>query len=127
MARTATRLYVPLDVGFFDDARVVDAGEKAAWLYLNMLSKAKGLDSDGVLTRQQIGRLGVSGWQARLRTLVAVGLVVERPDGYSIGSWLKWNESAQARADRLADDRRRKAEKLEAIRAAESQTLKAVK
>lgn len=109
MARVATRIYVPLDVNFFDDAKIVEAGEPAAWLYLNMCAKAKQLDEDGVMTRAQIERLRVKGWQRRLARLIEVGAVEEAGAGvYGIVGWLNWNESKAARAERLKADRARK-------------------
>ena len=109
MARTATRIYVPLDVTFFDDVKVVDAGEAAAWLYLNMMVKAKQLDSDGLMSEAQIERLRIRGWRRRLDALVAVGLVAQTlPGVYVIVGWLNWNESRDARAARLKADRDRK-------------------
>lgn len=109
MARTATRIYVPLDVTFFDDGKVVAAGEGAAWLYLNMMGKAKQLDSDGLMTEAQIERLRIRGWRRRLDALVAVGLVEQTlPGTYVIAGWLNWNESKAARAARLKADRDRK-------------------
>ena len=110
MARTAARIYVPLDAGFFDDDRIITAGEKAAYLYLNMMTKAKGLDTNGVLSAQQLSRLGVPGWQSRIKSLVNLGLIEQNGDSYAITGWLKWKESTEARAHRLADERRRKAE-----------------
>jgi hypothetical protein len=113
VSRVASKIYVPLDVAFFDDARMVEAGEKAQYLYLNMLTKAKGVDSDGVLTKAQVARLAVPGWQSRLRALEAVGAVTITGDQVQIVSWLRWNESADARRQRLEEDRRRKAEAAE--------------
>lgn len=110
MSRAASKIYVPLDVAFFDDARIVAAGEKAAWLYLNMLTKAKALDCDGILTRQQIARLAVPGWQARLRALEAAGAVQLDQDEVTITGWLKWNEPASSRRERLEQQRQAKAE-----------------
>ena len=114
MARAAARLYVPLDVGFFDDEKIVAAGEKAGWLYLTMLTKAKLLDTDGVLTKGQIAKLGITNWLPRLKALLETGAVVELPmarDTYAIAAWYRWNESKDARAQRLADDRDRKKSK----------------
>jgi hypothetical protein len=111
MARTVSRFHVPLDVNFFDDGKVVDAGEAAGWLYLAMMTKAKTLDTDGVLSRAQIDRLGVKGWPKRLARLVEVGLVDQAQDHYGLVGWLNWNESAAAREARREADRKRKAEK----------------
>lgn len=112
MARTAARIYVPLDANFFDDDKIIEAGEAAGWLFLNMMAKAKQLDSDGLLTRAQVERLAVRGWQRRLATLLDVGAVQETTPGiYVIPGWLNWNESKAARAERLRADRERKAAK----------------
>jgi hypothetical protein len=111
MGRVAARLYVPLDVGFFDDEKVVAAGEKAAFLYLAMCAKAKLLDTDGILTRGQIAKTALPGWQARLKALLEQQAVIEVPmqrDAYLIAAWHKWNESKETRGDRLAEDRARK-------------------
>ena len=113
MARQPKRLYVPLDVAFFDDEKIIHAGEKAAWLYLALLAKAKQLDTDGVLTKGQITRLGIPGTPARLKALLEAELIFELPlqrDTYAIGGWHKWNESKDDRATRLANDRKRKEE-----------------
>lgn len=109
MARTASRIYVPLDANFFDDDKVLAAGEQATYLYLAMMARAKQLDTDGVLTTLQIERLNVKGWQKRLAKLVEVGLVDHAIDCYGIVGWLKWNESREARQARLALERQRKA------------------
>ena len=112
MARAASRIYVPLDANFFDDDKIVRAGEPAGWLFLNMLAKAKQLDSNGLLTRPQVERLAVKGWPRRLDALLAVGAIEETlPGTYYIPAWLKWNESSEARAERLEADRKRKAQK----------------
>lgn len=101
MARnSASRIYVPLDAAFFDDDKVIEAGESATMLYLNMLCRIKQLDSDGILTRSQVGRLSVTGWQKRLSRLVAVGLVNECDEGYAVAAWLKWHEPSAVRSAR---------------------------
>ncbi len=109
MARVATRIYVPLDVNFFDDDKILQAGEAAGWLYLNMCARAKQLDNDGVMTREQIARCGVKGWQRRLARLIEVGAIEQAGEGiYGVVGWLKWNESKAERGDRLAAERARK-------------------
>ena len=42
MPRLARRLSVPIDVGFMDDDKVIQAGEQAAWLYLALALLAHG-------------------------------------------------------------------------------------
>lgn len=108
------RLYVPLDASFPDDDKIVEAGERAGWLYVHMLCKCKAIDTDGVLTKAQIAKLGVPGWQARLADLVRTEAVVvseESPGAYVIPAWLKWNRSRQQRDEVRAADRKRKADK----------------
>lgn len=118
MAR-APRLYVPLDLGFFDDVRVMRAGEKAAWLYLNMLARTRSLDTDGVLFAEQIAKLSVPGWKARLESLVREGLIESTTtDCYVITSWTKWNETSDERAQRKHEEAQRKAEARAKARAA---------
>jgi hypothetical protein len=118
MARTASRIYVPLDATFFDDDKVIEAGEAAGWLYLNMLARAKQLDTDGVLTTPQMERLHVRNWRQRVKKLTEVGLIEDALGVYGIVGWLKWNESVAARATRLESERIAKAQRAQA-RAAE--------
>ena len=108
MARNIPRLYVPLDVLFFDDDRVAEAGERAGWLLLAMYCQIKASGKDGVITRTQISRLNVSGWQRRLDTLIEFGLV-QCPNGgdcFVVPSWLKWNESQATLCKRKEDGRK---------------------
>jgi len=109
MARRANRIYVPLDANFFDDDKIVTAGEPAGWLFLNMCAKAKQLDTDGVLSRAQVERLAVKGWQKRLDQLIAVEAVVEHDGQIGICGWLNWNDSVEDRAQKRKADRDRKA------------------
>lgn len=117
MSRTASKIYVPLDVTFFGDDKILDAGEKAAWLYLNMMTQSKASDSDGFLSRAQVAKLGVPGWQARLKALLVVEdrhgdrLVTEPDPGiYHLPAYAKWNELSADRRERLEKERQRKAE-----------------
>ena len=91
------RLYVPLDVEFFDNEKILGVGEKAGWLYLAMLCEAKRRMSDGVVTKRQLVALQVPGWQQRLATLISAGLVLETdaPDRWLIEAFLDWNLSAE--------------------------------
>jgi len=116
VARTAARIYVPLDAVFFERRPGVDMSEQAQNLYLRMCAKAKMLDCNGALSAKQIGSLGLTTWRKRLTELLTVvdedgkPPVTERDDGtYYITGWLNWNESSEARADRLAKDREKKA------------------
>lgn len=109
MARRKGGLYLPLDVNFWDDPRIVRAGEKSAVLYLAMCLACKRLNQDGRLEALQIDRLHVSGWRARLAPLLQEQLVLDLDDGaYTIASWLQHNDPAHVIAQRRADDAARK-------------------
>jgi hypothetical protein len=109
MARKPRNVYLPLDIEFFDNERVLTAGEKAGWLYLAMCCRSKRLLSDGLLTPQQIDRLHIPGWRTRLAKLVETGLVVGTDDGrYLILGWLERNLSAEQVEQHRAKDRVRK-------------------
>lgn len=103
-------LFLPLSVNFMDDPKVLRAGEQAAWLYLAMCLTCKRLgESDGVMAELQVGRLGVPGWQKRLKALLEHGLV-ERLDSehVAIVGWLNHNDSADEVAAKRAKDAERK-------------------
>lgn len=109
MSRRPRNIYLPLDVEFFDNDRVITAGEKAGWLYIAMCCRSKRLLSDGVLSVQQIDRLHVPAWKQRLAALLEVGLVVPTDDGrYLILGWLERNMSAEQVDQARARDRFRK-------------------
>ncbi len=109
MAR-APRLYVPLDVGFFDDVRIMRAGEKAGWLYLNMLTQTRSSDTDGVLFAEQVAKLAVPGWKQRMAALIREGLVEDRGEhGYAVANWSKWNQTAAEREEAKRAEAARKA------------------
>lgn len=109
MSRKSTRIYLPLDVSFMDDEKIIRAGEHAGWLYLAMALRCKALGLDGLLSDVQVARLHVPDWQARLEALVREKAVVERKNGYFLPAYLKWNESSKEKEERLERDRKRKA------------------
>lgn len=91
------RLYVPLDVEFATDPKIITAGHTAAYLYICSLAHAKRAQNDGRIARQQLPYLapGLPGKpEKHAATLVAVGLWEQHPDGYAIAAWLKHNLSA---------------------------------
>lgn len=109
MPRKPRGIYLPLDIEFFDNDRVIRAGEKAGWLFIAMCCRAKRLLSDGVLSEQQIDRLHIAGWRRRLDTLIEVGLVIPTDDGrFLILGWLERNMSAEQVEAARARDRVRK-------------------
>lgn len=109
MGRKPGMIYFPLDVEFFDNDKILTVGERPGWLYLAMNARAKKLLTDGLLTRLQIERLHISGWQKRLDALVDAKLVMVTDDGrYLIIGFLERNMSAAQVAAKRAADRDRK-------------------
>ena len=106
------KLYLPLDVEFFDDDKILAVGEKAGWLYLALCCEAKRRMSDGWVTKRQVIALQIPGWQARVATLVTAGLVVPddpwAADRWLIASFLDWNLSAAQVMEGRERDRKRK-------------------
>jgi hypothetical protein len=114
------RLYLPLDVSFFDDDRIIAAGDGPTLLYLAICLRCKQLAVDGLLSEAQISRLGRPKWKKELARLVELEAVlwdVER-SFYVVAAWFSHNEAMSAIEERRAADRKRKAE--EARKAAEA-------
>ena len=108
MARIG-RLFLPLDVNFFDSDMFDEVGEPAAVLYLAMCCKAKSLFSDGVVSRHQVARFGLPRWEARLKKLIAAGHVVEiEEDKLWIPAWTQHNETVEQITEKRRKDRERK-------------------
>jgi hypothetical protein len=115
-----TRLHVQLDVDYYDDPKIIDAGEKAELLYLRGLAFCKkNWRADGFITDGQLVRSvapGLTSVQARAKRLVEVGLWVRDTDdlfgngkGYRVVAWLKRNPSAaEIEANRRADSDRKR-------------------
>lgn len=103
--RRRNRLYVPLDVEFATDPKILDAGPLAAYLYVCSLAYCKRSDEAGNIHRSQLRvlALGLPGRaQQYADTLVKVGLWAETPEGWEIPSWLKHNLSPDQLEDRKA-------------------------
>jgi hypothetical protein len=104
------KLYVPLTVTFFDDDRIIEAGDGATLLYLAMCCRCKAMGTDGRLTETQIARLSRPRWKTELRRLAELELVVwdEVYQEWAIAGWLIHNESLASIDERRAKDRDRK-------------------
>ncbi len=95
------RPYIRLDAAFMDDDRIIEAGERAAWLYLAVLMSCRQRRADGIISRGQVARLNVAGWQSRLAKLLSVGLLVETDDHtshdvvYLVPGWSKWQRTEE--------------------------------
>jgi hypothetical protein len=90
------RTWFPLDVAFTADDKILAAGERAGWLYLAMLGRIYLTKHHGVITRLEVGSLGIPGWDKRLGDLVKVGLIQYLEDGvYLLPAWEDWQGDPQ--------------------------------
>lgn len=105
------KLYVPLTVTFFEDDRIIEAGDAPTLLYLAMCLRCKVMGTDGRLQEIQISRLNRSRWKAELTKLASLGLVVrdEVTREWCISGWFAHNDSLAEIDERRAADRARKA------------------
>jgi hypothetical protein len=111
--------YVPLAVNYADDEAIMDAGEDAELMYLRILAfcgrtpKTEGWISDkqirtrlGLELRPELGPETAP--EKRAERLAEVGLLTREGCGYRVGSWLRWNRSAEEVARTQGQDRERK-------------------
>lgn len=106
------KLYVPLTVTFFEDDRIIQAGDGPTLLYVGMCLKCKAMGTDGRLTEIQIERLHRRKWKAELARLAELELVLfdESSGDWFVASWFSHNEAIFQLDARRAADRKRKAE-----------------
>lgn len=97
-------LFVPLNVEYDSDDKVIEAGPLAELLYIRSLAFCKRTMSDGVVRRSQMVIVGRSIPDAteHAATLVAVGLWEPCSDGWRVASWLKHNKSTEQLAAKKA-------------------------
>lgn len=97
-------LFVPLDVNYADDPKMIEAGAEAELVYVRSLAIAKRIGSDGAIHRAHLPRLcdgifavvmGEDTPEDLAARLVKVGAWIEAPDGWVIASWDKWNLTAE--------------------------------
>jgi hypothetical protein len=95
-------LFVPLDVNYSDDPKILEVGYRAELLYVRSLAIAKRLASDGAIHRNHLYRIGADieddggacmMWDLA-KELVRAGLWVEDGDGWVIAAWDRWNLTA---------------------------------
>ncbi len=86
-------LYVPLDVNYADDAKVVDAGPMAELLFVRSLAFAKRDQHDGYIRNGQLGIVAarIPRLAPMVERLIDVGLWERNGDGIYIAAWLKRN------------------------------------
>jgi hypothetical protein len=102
------RLYVPLDVDFASDDKILAAGVVPAYLYIASLAFAKRTLSDGRIAAAQLVALapGLPGNpKTHASKLVDVGLWEVTPNGWAIAAWSKRNK---ARSDIEAESEQKR-------------------
>jgi len=89
-------LYVPLDVDYASDDKLIEAGPMAELLYVRGLAFCKRTMSDGVIRRSQLAAvgLGIPAAAKHAQRLVDVGAWAATPHGWRVVAWLKRNKSA---------------------------------
>ena len=110
------REYVPLDLMLFEDAKIINAGEPATYLYILLLTKVKALRTDGIVTLRQIQRIAqgneITDHERRINKLIEAKLLIEmvHPEitetTYQVASWTRWNLTEAERED--VTERKRK-------------------
>lgn len=112
------RLFVPLDVNFPDDPKMVNAGPDAEHLYVRGLLLAKRIGGNGTITRGHLYRLcgdftcvrsGETNPEDLAKALVAEDAWREVEDGWVITAWLEWNSSDEEIEAAREAERARKA------------------
>jgi hypothetical protein len=96
VAKTA-RIFAAIDVHYFEDDRVLDAGD--AWqLHLAAILACKRNLSNGQLTRRQVARIApesVPDIASAIDTLIRVGLFLDRGESIEVHGWGEWNDSRE--------------------------------
>jgi hypothetical protein len=96
-------LFVPLDVNYADDPKVLEAGVEAELLYVRSLAIAKRIGTDGRIHKMHLIRLTFDmpsvAWEGHDPLLIAAALVkcglwIEDADGWRISAWERWNLTA---------------------------------
>lgn len=91
-------LYVPLDVGYFDDDKVIEAGPMAELLFVRSLAFAKRSDKrDGHISASQLSIVAarISRHRQLAERLVDVGLWERNGTGIYVAAWLHHNVPAE--------------------------------
>jgi len=104
------KLYLPLTVTFFEDDRIIAAGDAATLLYVAMCLRCKSMGTDGRLRDTQIARLNRPKWRQELAVLAREQLVIwdEVTEEWCVRAWFAHNDSTAEIDDRRRADRERK-------------------
>lgn len=124
MAMRRPGQFAPLSVHYYDDDKIMEAGELCEVLFTRMLAySASQAEHEGWISDRVIqSRLGILPFDAgtdagivpgtdagsRAERLREVGLLQREGAGYRITSWLRWNRSATEMGKERRRDRGRK-------------------
>lgn len=112
-------LYVPLDVNFSDDDKVMECSAEAHLLYIRSLLLSKRTQSDGFVHHRQLRRL-TEGFRyladcdvgpVLVAELVDVGLWDELEDGWLIAAFTAHNQTSEQLAEKKAKEAERRRNK----------------
>jgi len=89
-------LYVPLDVNYADDDKIIAAGPLGELLYVRALAFVKRADADGHIRANQLPAIAlrIPRWRQHADRLVELGLWEVDGDGWFISAWFKRNQAA---------------------------------
>jgi hypothetical protein len=109
--------FAPLSVNYYDDDKIIAAGEKAEVLFTRGLAFCARTLSDGFITDLQLTTFRLPGVKQRANKLVAVGLWLrvegdglfgDTGSGYRVVQWTKWNNTKAEIEDKQHRDAQRK-------------------
>lgn len=86
-------LFVPLNVGYADDDKIIDAGPMAELLYIRSLAFVKRARSDGWIASNQLRTIAtrIPAANRLADRLVELGLWERNGAGWYVRSWLQHN------------------------------------
>jgi hypothetical protein len=95
-----TRIFLPLDVNYFDDPDIVELSDQAQLADIKAMLLSKRLQSDGRLTRRQFERiaprLAPDSEGESLGELIERGIWLDKGDVLERRNYLAWNDSAES-------------------------------
>jgi hypothetical protein len=94
-------LFIPLDVNYADDSKIIDAGPLAELLFVRSLAFAKRSGSDGHISTGQLSTIAarIPQRQRHTQRLLEVGLWEQNGAGLLIRAWAKRNPPAAVIAE----------------------------
>lgn len=98
-----------LGTGYYLDGAILRAGEAAEVLFLRCIAYSGAQETRGRVPKHVLPMLAPTRTGARLKALVAEGLLIEDGHDVLIRSWSRWQEALDTESERRRKDRERKA------------------